>query len=364
MKLARPARLAAAIIVLATIALIAVSLWSYGLKVQSALQVSQIIPVLISGLFLGRRAVWLSFAGIVISLFIGLGTDLAEGMAWKDVLPYLLQPALGCLLVATILDRLISKSEDADRRSRELDILCEELELEMQEKEAKQLQLIHSKKMEAMAELAGSVAHDFSNLLSVILGHANDPLAEDSFAQARRSLQGIDHAARRGHKLTRRLLALSRESGAASTFDAGTALEELSPLLHALFTDQVTVNLSLPTERLMVRMNKDEFDLAILNIAANARDALQDKGRFTIAVALHMSSVRIVLEDNGSGMDEATLSLIFDPFFTTKAEGLGTGIGLATVFQSTSDAGGSVSAKSKLDSGTQIEILLPRVCYS
>lgn len=353
-------RLIAILLITASLLFIGASYFHYGLKAQAFLQLTHMIPLLFAGLLLGRPAVWLTTAAIICTLLIGSAADFrGAGVGLGESATNLTQPVLACLIIALILDRLISKSNNANQRSRDLDIVCDELEMEIRAKEQKQAQLIHSQKMDALGQLAGGIAHDFNNLLSVILGHATDPLNVVRSQQAIDSLERIEKAARRGGEVTRRLLSLSRHHGHATTFDAGVALNELAPLVRSLFNKKTCVLLDIPAESLLIRIDRHEFDLAILNIASNARDAMPDDGVFKLAIDQRGTRVVVALADTGHGMPPEVSARIFEPFYTTKPEGVGTGIGMAVVYQSITEAGGTVRVESSDRHGTTILIELP-----
>lgn len=353
-------RLIAIFLIMASVLFIAASYWHYGLKAQALLQLSHMIPLLFAGLMLGRPAVWLTAAASICAILIGAVADFrSAGASLSESLTNLTQPALACLIIALILDRLIAKSNHANQRSRDLDLVCDELETEIHAREQKQAQLIHSQKMDALGQLAGGIAHDFNNLLGVILGYATDPLNVVRSEQAIDNLEGIEKAARRGGEVTRRLLSLSRTHGLATTFDAGAVLNELAPLVRSLFNKKSCVLLDIPAGPFLIHMDRHEFDLAILNIAGNARDAMPDDGVFKLTIAKHGTHVLVVLADTGHGMPPEVRERIFEPFYTTKPEGVGTGIGMAVVYQSITEAGGTVRVESSDASGTTILIELP-----
>ena len=360
MKLRGYPRLVAIFLIMASMLFIGASYWHYGLKAQAFLQLSHMIPLLFAGLMLGRRAVWLTAAASIGAILLGTAADFRNaGAGLSESLTNLTQPAFACLIIALILDRLIAKSNHADQRSRDLDLVCDELETEIRAKEQKQAQLIHSQKMDALGQLAGGIAHDFNNLLSVILGYATDPLNVVKSEQAMDSLDAIEKAARRGGEVTRRLLSLSRTPGPVTTFDAGEALRELAPLLRSLFNKRTRVLLDIPAGAFPLHMDRHEFDLAILNIASNARDAMSDEGLFKAAIDKREARIVVVLTDTGHGMPPEVRERIFEPFYTTKPEGIGTGIGMAVVYQSITEAGGTVRVANSDDDGTIILIELP-----
>lgn len=370
MKLEGHARVISIALIGAGVLFVAVSYWRYGLQAQALLQLNHIIPLLFAGLALGRRAVWITTAALLVALLAGMVADVRAGVEpdLHEGLASLMQPGLACLILALILDRLIAKSDQADRRNQELALAFDQLDAEIKAKEQKQAQLIHSQKMDALGQLASGIAHDFNNLLSVILGYATDPMNLVRPQQALDSLEAVEQAARRGSGVTRRLLSLSRDAGQSTQFDAGVALTELVPLVRSLFTQKTAVSLEVPTYALPVFMNKQEFELAILNIASNARDAMPQGGEFKMTASQDGARVQVALTDTGIGMTPEVSARMFEPFYTTKPEDVGTGIGMAIVLQSIAEAGGSINVVSAPGLGTTIGIDLPHgrrnVAYS
>lgn len=361
MKLEGYARAIWIVLIAASVLFVTVSYWRYGLQAQALLQLNHIIPLLFAGLTLGRRAVWVTTAALLLALLAGMVADVRAGVEpdARDGLASLMQPGLACLILALILDRLIAKSDHADQRSQELELAFDRLEIEIKAKEQKQAQLIHSQKMDALGQLASGIAHDFNNLLSVIVGYATDPMNVARPQQALDSLDAVEQAARRGSEVTRRLLSLSRDAGQATIFDAGVALTELMPLVRSLFAQKTAVSLEAPTRAFPVFMDKQEFELAILNIASNARDAMPEGGEFKMAVSGDGTRVQVALADTGMGMSPEVSARMFEPFYTTKPEGVGTGIGMAIVLQSIAEAGGTIKVASAPALGTTISIDLP-----
>lgn len=361
MKLEGHAQRMWVLLIAASVLFVTASYWHYGLQAQALLQLNHIIPLLFAGLTLGRRAVWITTAALLAALLAGMVADMRTGVEpdIKEGLAGLMQPGLACLIVALILDRLIAKSDQANQRSRELELAFEQLEIEIKAKEQKQAQLIHSQKMDALGQLASGIAHDFNNLLSVILGYATDPMNVARSQQALDSLEAVEQTARRGAEVTRRLLSLSRDAGQATVFDAGVALTELLPLVRSLFAQRTAVSLEVPACALPVLMDKQEFELAILNIASNARDAMPQGGEFKITASADGSRVQVALADTGIGMAREVCARMFEPFYTTKPEGVGTGIGMAIVLQSIAEAHGNIKVASAPALGTTISIDLP-----
>lgn len=235
--------------------------------------------------------------------------------------------------------------------------------------------LIQSQRMEAVANLAGGLAHDFNNQLTVILGYAEE-LAVRLPDGDRQEAVEIQHAASIASSLTNQLLKLSRrELVHLEVLNVQEIICEVQPMIsHSLGKARtLATDLGLPVG--FVRGDRNQFKQILLNLAFNARDAMPAGGELRISVAhteIEAAStqarlyapgpyVRLVVADSGEGMDAETLSHIFEPFFTTKKAGLGTGLGLSIVHSIVSQAGGYISASSEEGRGTVFEILLPSI---
>ena len=238
-------------------------------------------------------------------------------------------------------------------------------------------QLRQALKLEAVGQLASGVAHDFNNILTAILGGADIAAGDlSSDHPAARELSEIRAAAERGAALTARLLRTSRRDVAEPRrVDAVDLVTAMRPLLERLAGEQVRVDLDLPEEPLACRVNPTDMEHALLNLVANARDAMPRGGtvrvqvaRVTVAGPLPGAMVavpagqhvRIAVSDQGVGMDEQVRARMLEPFFTTKAVGRGTGLGLAGLRRMIEPAGG-LTVESAPGRGTSIALYLPEV---
>lgn len=361
----RPQRPAAVAAISAGLVLLAASHAKYGLAAQSGSIMLSILPLLFAGLLLGRAGLWATAAAYLGIVGLGAWADLqrdASGLVHgRDLLSNLLQPVLACAIVALILDRLILKSDVSERRSRELAQAYRRLEIEIAEKERSQAQLLHSQRIDALGKLASNIAHDFNNLLAVVLGHAQrGARVAGCPEEARHCLERIDATARRGGRLTGKLLTLARNDAAVrETFDANEVLLELEPMLRSLLGPGVAVETAPAPAPAWLRMDRAEFEAGIVNIAKNAGDAMPAGGRFLLAVEHDGDEVRLRLEDSGQGMPPDTLARVFEPFFTTKPRERGSGIGLAMVSRIVTEAGGRIEADSAPEQGTRFTLWLP-----
>jgi signal transduction histidine kinase len=356
-------RLSASLTVIGSLVLMGISYEAYGLRAQSGLQITHLLPLLFAGLLLGRAAAWWAALVNLAMLAIGTHTDLqlaTDTTQASDALTNLLLTCMNFLVLVTILDRLVLSSQRAIHRSEELSAACEELQRQVEEKERAYERLLQTQKMETIGRLSTGIAHDFNAILSVILGHATS--VDPRGGSIDTVLPGIRQAAQRGATLTRRLLSFSRTHvPQVSRFDLAEAIDEVRPLIQPMFPRGIQVSLDTSASGLRIRADRDELVLALLNIASNACDAMPRGGRFLLVVEPDGGHASVRLEDTGTGMAPDVLARLFEPFFTTKPKDKGTGIGMATVHRFVGDHGGQISVDSAPGQGTRIRIRLPLV---
>ncbi|HKO49631.1 MAG TPA: response regulator [Polyangiaceae bacterium] len=241
-----------------------------------------------------------------------------------------------------------------------------------------EVQLRQAQKMEAIGRLAGGVAHDFNNILSVILSYGDliveslepgDPMRAD--------MEEIRKAGSRAASLTRQLLTFSRQQVVEpKIIDLHEILGSTERMLQRILGEDIELTLVAPASSGRVRADPSHIEQVILNIVFNARDAMPTGGKLTIETADvtlgddymrdHFPSkagqyVMMAITDTGAGMDRETQARIFEPFFTTKSQEKGTGLGLSTVFGIVQQSGGNIWVYSELGRGTTFKIYLPRV---
>jgi PAS domain S-box-containing protein len=248
-----------------------------------------------------------------------------------------------------------------------------------EEREKAQALLAQTQKMEAIGHLTGGVAHDFNNLLTAILG--NIELLERQFgrlepSRALQLLAGAKRASEHAAALTQQLLAFSRRQPLSpQVIDVNKQVGSMSELLRGLLGENIAIETVLAGGLWRTRVDPNQLESALLNLALNARDAMPDGGRLTIETGNTFLDenyartrdqvtpgqyVMIAVSDTGSGMSPETMEHAFEPFFTTKVEGEGTGLGLSQVYGFVKQSGGHVALYSERAQGTTVKIYLPR----
>ncbi|MBB4128634.1 signal transduction histidine kinase [Xanthomonas translucens] len=337
----------------------------HGFQKQLPDQLAQMLMLILAGLVLGRRALWMTFAALLLMLGVGVGHDalleLADtpAQAFYNVLPVL----FSYLLVAALLDR----TTEALRESlRESNARGQRLQQEMLERERAQAQLIHAQKREITERMASGLAHDFNNILAVMSGfaaarHDDDAAsAAERIAQLEDNLAAVEESAERGMAVVRRLLRFSRrDPELVERFDAAAAVEALQPMLRQLLEARIVLRCQLPATAAPIRFERSQFDLMLLNLASNSRDAIADRGHFDIAVAREDGWTVIEVADDGQGMPADVAARAFEPFYSTKPADSGTGLGLAVVRDLVVRAGGRIQVHSEPGVGTRFRIALP-----
>ncbi|HEY1463985.1 MAG TPA: ATP-binding protein [Terriglobales bacterium] len=241
-----------------------------------------------------------------------------------------------------------------------------------------QQQLAQSQKMEAIGRLAGGLAHDFNNILGVVLGYGEQTLQTLSpEAAERRYVQRMVEAGNRAARLVQQLLAFSRKQVLQPRIiNLNSVVVEMKQLLERLAGEDVEISVKLDSNLGSVKADPAQMERVIMNLAVNARDAMPEGGKLILETAnaeldasyinRHTAAVAgkyvmLAISDTGVGIDKEIQSKIFDPFFTTKASGKGTGLGLATVYGIVNQSGGYVWVYSEMGKGATFKIYLPLV---
>ena len=238
-------------------------------------------------------------------------------------------------------------------------------------------QLLQAQKMESVGRLAGGVAHDFNNMLGVIIGYSELALEEAALDDSLRdSIEEILAAAHRSMEITRQLLAFARKQTISPRIlDLNETVEGMLKLLRRLIGEDIDLVWRPGATLWPIKMDPSQIDQILANLCVNARDAIAGVGKVTIETqkgdfddafcaehkGFHPGTyVMLTVNDNGSGMDKTTMDKIFDPFFTTKGVGKGTGLGLATVYGIVKQNEGFINVYSEPGHGSAFKVYLPR----
>jgi PAS domain S-box-containing protein len=248
--------------------------------------------------------------------------------------------------------------------------------VDINERKALETQLAQSHKMEAIGQLAAGVAHDFNNMLTAIAGYAEllgmDLPPED---RGQENVAEILRASERAGTLTRQLLAFGRRQRLKpEVISLGTVVQQIDKMLGRLIGEHIEIATLLDDSEPNVKIDPGQLEQVVLNLAINARDAMERGGKLTIETrAVEMDAAAaaahglgqpgryasLLVSDTGSGMTPDTLAHMFEPFFTTKEQGRGTGLGLSTVYGIVKQSGGSIMAYSELGVGTTFKLYFP-----
>jgi signal transduction histidine kinase len=280
------------------------------------------------------------------------------------------------VLVVTILAYFTLR--ESTNRIRSLEGMAAALTAEAAERAAAQNQVMHLQKVEAVGQLTGGIAHDFNNMLAIIIGSLN--LAQRRLTQGDtqigKFIDAAQEGARRAAELTARLLAFSRrQTLAPQVLDLNKLVVSTSELLRRTLGEDVVVETVLSGGLWRVHVDPGQVESSIVNLAVNARDAMNWSGKLTIETAntdlderyarahAEVSAgqyVMISVTDTGAGMAPEIVERAFDPFFTTKEVGKGTGLGLSQLYGFVKQSGGHVKIYSEIGAGTTVRVYLPR----
>ncbi len=234
-----------------------------------------------------------------------------------------------------------------------------------------------SQKMDAVGRFAGGLAHDFSNLLTAITGYSGLLLGSlDETNPLRKDVEEIKKASDHGTRITRQLLAVSRRQILRPRyFDLNEVLGDMEMMLHRILGDRIAIEFDLHQPSVKIHADQGQIEQALINIVVNARDAMPDGGKLSIATRIHSISgidstttdpplapgsyCQLRITDNGCGMDEQTLKHLFEPFFTTKKTASATGMGLATVYGVVRQSDGAIRVTSSLNEGSSFFLYFP-----
>ena len=280
------------------------------------------------------------------------------------------------------LRKLALPAPDNDKKTGVLAIVRDLSERKAAETEIKQLefQLLHAQKMESIGRFAGGLAHDFNNILSAILGYSELAIMETPpdhpLAQP---LAIIKKSAEKAAELTRQLLAFSHKQVLEpQAVDLNSLLDGIAKMLARMIPEDIVIETQTTCRGRQVLADPGQLEQVVMNLAVNAADAMPRGGRLLLGTEnldLHPHALRpgdtiapgpyvqLTVADTGSGIDPATMERIFEPFFTTKAQGKGTGLGLATVYNIIKQHHGTIQVESTPGHGTTFKVLLPATKY-
>lgn len=320
--------------------------------------------------FLARTnqlAAVLSVLGIILVVGgIGLGWAMIEALAQRRRARHLadLEAQRAEYLEAAVAERT-SELQHANQR-----LLTEAAERAHAEAQLRQIQ-----KMEAVGQLTGGIAHDFNNMLAVVVGGLE--LAKRKLhnraADAERHMDNAMEGANRAAALTRRLLAFARaEPLLPQAISPDTLIKGMNDLMDRTLGERIRTDIDSVSDPWPIWVDRHQLENAILNLAVNARDAMENGGKLSIRTSnTHLDAdevgeslpgdyVRIDVSDTGCGMSKEVLDRVFEPFFTTKPVGKGTGLGLSQIFGFVRQSGGEIGISSAVGIGTTVSLYLPR----
>jgi two-component system NtrC family sensor kinase len=305
-----------------------------------------------------RKIAYRKVAGFPVFVVAGLETEAIRAQWLSQMSNHLIfgLPATAALIAIVLLalKRTRRFYEEATRR------------------QAAENALKQSQRLEALGQLTGGVAHDFNNLLMVVGGSAQKLKRRHHDPADVRSLDMIESAVRKGSNLTRQLLSFARRQNLSpKVVDLVDCIEKFREVLRQSVSGDIAIEIEAPPQQVPVKIDPDEFEIALLNLALNARDAMPDGGRITISIrtlrleddtgpsGLTGEFAVIAFSDTGSGIADDIRDRIFEPFFTTKKVDRGTGLGLSQVYGFAQQSKGAITVASHPGIGTTFELFLP-----
>jgi signal transduction histidine kinase/CheY-like chemotaxis protein len=357
-----------------------------------------VLLIMMSTLFFGRHGAIAALVAIVVvnatsGILVVEGFvppmsrelwDPLNGVVW--VRQTLIMMLLGVVMALTelyVVERLAHQVEvhqNLAAREREQRLALEQSERERvrerEQREQAQRALEQSRRIEALARMAGGVAHDYNNALTVIVGGTEmAKLRRDHPEEVEECLNEVLRAAGGAADLSRRLLMLGRQHVSTPRPTAiAVMVDRLQTPMQRILADDVLLEIDAPPEDAIAMVDETQLERALLNLVINAGDAMPRGGTVTIAWRIEDVAgapyladgryVSINISDTGQGMSQETLDRVFDPFFTTKSDKGGTGLGLATVYAFAKESHGAIDATSELGAGTRITIWLPEAPHT
>jgi signal transduction histidine kinase len=279
----------------------------------------------------------------------------------------LLWPLLPAALAWPSPDQMAAANDALRVSLKERDEALAALRLEMSERARVEALFNRSQKLESLGHLTGGLAHDYNNMLAIItmnLSRISRSLGSEISKDVSRALDHASHAADRATEITQRMLAFSRQAPmAVAEADVNEVIQSMAPLLRDALGSTHEMTFDLAADLPQVKIDRSQFENAMLNLVLNARDAMTTNGTLTVRSYLStthgQSAVAVEVVDSGEGMPHDVIDKAFDPFFTTKPVGRGSGLGLSQVFGFARSMGGDVAIDSLLNVGTTIRVSLP-----
>ncbi len=263
-------------------------------------------------------------------------------------------------------ERAMELEAAVEERTAELEQANVALRAEMSEHVTAEAQLRQAQKMEAVGQLTGGIAHDFNNMLAVVVGGLElaQRWLKEAPEKAERHIHNALDGANRAADLTRRLLTFARSEPARPEMtEIDACIASFSELIARTIGDRIALTLDLNAEGLACWVDRQQFENALLNLAVNARDAMDGHGSLVIRTVsdeeVEAAALAVQVIDTGCGMSAEVLERVFDPFYTTKPAGQGTGLGMSQVFAFCRQSGGEVKIQSTEGEGTRVAMLLP-----
>ncbi len=263
-------------------------------------------------------------------------------------------------------ERAMELEAAVEERTAELEQANVALRAEMSERVTAEAQLRQAQKMEAVGQLTGGIAHDFNNMLAVVVGGLElaQRWLKEAPEKAERHIHNALDGANRAADLTRRLLTFARSEPARPEMtEIDACIASFSELIARTIGDRIALTLDLNAEGLACWVDRQQFENALLNLAVNARDAMDGHGSLVIRTVsdeeVEAAALAVQVIDTGCGMSAEVLERVFDPFYTTKPAGQGTGLGMSQVFAFCRQSGGEVKIQSTEGEGTRVAMLLP-----
>jgi signal transduction histidine kinase len=329
-----------------------ISYWTGGFTSQRFEQPVLAVYMAIAALVVGRSALWAMFLSICLAFALGIASEMpaSSGLDLDFIGDGVISAAI-FLIIALVLDRtsasLRSSLLEATHRAEDLELARAQLQQEVEQRRLVEDRLVHAQKVQAVARLASGLNHDFNHLLTLVLGYAHQGQRASDMDAMQVAFAGVESAARRANAVSQKLLIFSRQGERViQRIELSRLIEELHPLLRQTLQPGVNLRLDL-TPGLFVDADIAEVELVLLNLVSNANDATADGDLVELTVTKgEDGTVLVVCRDTGVGLSEQAREHLFESFFTTKAEGEGSGLGLALIYDVMERQGGSVGAES------------------